>query len=105
VLAPLSCSLSRSLAVSLRVHLAASAPLSRARQVGDDIPGSELALTVQKGGKAGAVRIVKLQRIATERIADRRRMFELFTLIKDRASQLQVGDTVLAKYRNINQSG
>ena len=51
------------------------------------------------------MRIVKLQRIATERIADRRRMFELFTLIKDRASQLQVGDTVLAKYRNINQSG
>jgi hypothetical protein len=58
-------------------------------QVGDDVPGSELTLTVQKGGKAGNVRVVKLQRIATERIADRRRMFELFTLIKARGSELQ----------------
>lgn len=53
------------------------------------MPGSELTLTVQKGGKAGNVRLVKLQRIATERIADRRRMFELFTLIKARGSELQ----------------
>ena len=58
--------------------------------IGDDLPGSDVMLTVQKGGKAGNVRVVKLQRMATERIADRRRTFELFTLIKDRATQLQV---------------
>jgi hypothetical protein len=56
--------------------------------VGDDVPGSELSLTVKKGSKVGDVRVVILQRIATERIADRRRTFELFTIIKDRASQL-----------------
>ena len=57
--------------------------------IGADVPGSEMSLTVQKGGKAGNVRVVRLQRIATERIADRRRLFELFTLMKDRATQLQ----------------
>jgi hypothetical protein len=57
--------------------------------VGDDTPGSEIALTVQKGGKAGNLRVVKFRRMATERIADRRRAFELFTLIKDRADQLK----------------
>ena len=56
--------------------------------VGDDVPGSELSLTVKKGSKVGDVRVVILQRIATELIADRRRTFELFTIIKDRASQL-----------------
>ena len=108
---PLLASLSRSLARSLSLSLAlsrsrlpslsvsrahtdyppvtSSPPSSHNLQVGDDVPGSELTLTVQKGGKAGNVRVVKLQRIATERIADRRRMFELFTLIKARGSELQ----------------
>ena len=57
--------------------------------VGEDTPGSELSLTVKKGGKSGVVRVVMLQRMATERIADRRRAFELFTIIKDRASHLE----------------
>ena len=56
--------------------------------VGDDAPGSEVSLTIQKGGRTGNVRVISLQRMATERIADRRRIFELFTLIKDRATQL-----------------
>jgi hypothetical protein len=88
----LSCSRLHSLSVSrARTDLPAvtSSPSSHNPQVGDDVPGSELTLTVQKGGKAGNVRVVKLQRIATERIADRRRMFELFTLIKARGSELQ----------------
>ena len=57
--------------------------------IGNDVPGSEVLLTIYKGGKQSDMRVVTLHRMATERIADRRRAFELFTLLKDRANQLK----------------
>ena len=49
--------------------------------VGSDIPGSTVTLTVKKG--FSNVIDVVLARMATEVIADRRRLFELFTDIKE----------------------
>jgi hypothetical protein len=51
---------------------------------GSDVPGSEVILTVRKQGW-GEVKDVKLIRMATERIADRRMLFQKFTALKDRA--------------------
>ena len=58
---------------------------------GSDVPGTTLKLTVKKF-RTGEIREVVLTRMATEMIADRRRLFELFTCLKDRA--IQDNDTV-----------
>jgi hypothetical protein len=58
---------------------------------GSDVPGTPLKLTVKKF-RTGEIREVILTRMATEMIADRRRLFELFTCLKDRA--IQDNDTV-----------
>jgi len=51
---------------------------------GSDVPGTPVTLTVKKF-RTGETREVVLTRMATELIADRRRLFELFTCLKDRA--------------------
>jgi hypothetical protein len=51
--------------------------------VGSDIPGSTVTLTVKKG--FSNVIDVVLARMATEVIADKRRLFELFTDMKEEA--------------------
>ena len=47
--------------------------------IGDDIPGTSVVITVQRGEEQFNL---SLTRMATETIADRRRMFELFTTLK-----------------------
>lgn len=61
--------------------------------VGNDLPGSTVRLTVRKDIPGNSLETVTLHRMASEVIADRRRMFELFTSIKDRA--VQVHDLVI----------
>ena len=57
--------------------------------LGADVPGTQFVIKVKKAGsggmwgsEAGTVKSVILTRMATEVIADRRRMFELFTDLK-----------------------
>lgn len=59
--------------------------------IGDDVPGSTLTLTLQKGEQ---VAYVTLKRIPTADVADKRRMFDFFTLLKDRAKKDQDKDAV-----------
>ena len=51
--------------------------------LGSDVPGTHFTMKVKKESRAG-VKEVQLTRMATEVIADRRRMFELFTKMKVR---------------------
>jgi hypothetical protein len=51
---------------------------------GSDLPGTVVILTVKKLG-SGEIKEVTLRRMATELIADRRKLFEKFTGLKDRA--------------------
>ena len=48
--------------------------------LGSDVPGTQFAMKVKKA--TGQVKEVQISRMATEVIADRRRMFELFTKMK-----------------------
>ena len=57
--------------------------------LGADVPGTQFVIKVRKAGSggmwgsdAGTIKDVILTRMATETIADRRRMFELFTDLK-----------------------
>jgi C-terminal processing protease CtpA/Prc len=54
--------------------------------IGEDIPGSYLTLTLKRDGN---MVYVNLKRIPTADVADKRRMFDLFTLLKDRAKKDQ----------------
>ena len=47
--------------------------------VGSDIAGTAVTISVRKGGKTGTKKSVNLLRMPSEAIADRRRLFELFT--------------------------
>ena len=47
--------------------------------VGSDIAGTAVTIGVRKGGKTGTKKSVTLLRMPSEAIADRRRLFELFT--------------------------
>ena len=49
--------------------------------VGSDLPGSQVTLTVRK--VSGVIKDVVLSRMKSEQIADKRRIFELFTTILD----------------------
>ena len=49
--------------------------------IGSDLPGSQVTLTVLKA--SGATKDVVLSRMKSEQIADKRRIFELFTTILD----------------------
>jgi hypothetical protein len=49
--------------------------------IGSDLPGSQVTLTVRKA--SGATKDVVLSRMKSEQIADKRRIFELFTTILD----------------------
>ena len=60
--------------------------------VGEDKPGSTVMIAVQKA-RTGQVHMVKLERIASAEIADRRRLFELFTALKTSSHNVK-GDTV-----------
>ena len=51
--------------------------------LGSDVPGTHFTMTVKKLN-GGSMKEVQLSRMATEVIADRRRMFELFTKMKVR---------------------
>ena len=53
--------------------------------VGDDTPGSSLTLTIKRG-PADHID-VRMKRISTEEVADKRRMFDLFTALSDRAKK------------------
>ena len=59
--------------------------------IGDDVPGSTLTLTLKRSGQ---VANVTLKRIPTADVADKRRMFDFFTLLKDRAKKDQDKDAV-----------
>jgi hypothetical protein len=59
--------------------------------IGEDIPGSYLTLTLKRDGN---MVYVTLKRIPTADVADKRRMFDLFTLLKDRAKKDQDWDAV-----------
>jgi len=52
--------------------------------IGEDIPGSYLNLKLQRGG---GIVDVTLTRISTADVADKRRMFDLFTTLNDRAKK------------------
>jgi hypothetical protein len=54
--------------------------------VGEDIPGSILNLTLKRGEEIVEVAI---KRISTDQVADKRRMFDLFTQLNDRAKKDQ----------------
>jgi DNA repair exonuclease SbcCD ATPase subunit len=54
--------------------------------VGSDIAGTPVTITVKKGSKTGVKKTVTLLRMPSEDIADRRRLFELFTAMKARAT-------------------
>jgi hypothetical protein len=62
--------------------------------VGSDIAGTPVTLGVKKGGKAGAKKSVTLLRMPSEAIADRRRLFELFTAMKARATLPRGRETI-----------
>ena len=49
--------------------------------IGKDLPGSQVTLTVRKA--SGATKDVIISRMKSEQIADKRRIFELFTTILD----------------------
>eukprot|EP00960_Hanusia_phi_P019525 575973-Hanusia_phi.AAC.1 len=51
--------------------------------IGPDTPDSDVSITVKK--RNGEEMVVGLKRMATERVADKRQMFEYFTQIKDAA--------------------
>lgn len=53
--------------------------------VGEDVPGTLVTLTLKRG-PADLVDVT-LKRISTEEVADRRKMFDLFTKLSDRAKQ------------------
>jgi hypothetical protein len=53
--------------------------------VGDDTPGSFLTLTIKRG--PADLIDVTMKRISTEEVADKRRMFDLFTALHDRAKK------------------
>ena len=57
--------------------------------LGDDVPGSSLTVTVRKHSQdlRGSIQQVTLVRMPNEEIVDRRRLFELFTRLKDHAKQ------------------
>lgn len=61
--------------------------------------GTTVSLTVRKGsgkgGKRDTVKVISLQRMKTDEIADKRRMFELFAQIKDQA--VKEGDAHLGE--------
>ena len=50
--------------------------------VGEDLPGSTVTLTLKRG--PAELVDVTLKRISTEEVADKRRMFDLFTKLNDR---------------------
>jgi hypothetical protein len=62
--------------------------------IGNDVPGSLIRLTVIKEG-SGAEEEVAITRMATSKIADKRRMFELFSEIKDAYLKSKGGDSGL----------
>lgn len=62
--------------------------------VGCDVAGSAVTITVKKGGKTGAKKSVTLLRMPSEAIADRRRLFELFTAMKARATLPRGRETI-----------
>jgi hypothetical protein len=53
--------------------------------VGDDVPGTLVTLTLKRG--PADLLDVTLKRISTDEVADRRKMFDLFTKLSDRAKQ------------------
>lgn len=53
--------------------------------VGDDIPGTFVTLTLKRG--PAELIDVTMKRISTEEVADKRRMFDLFTKLNDRAKK------------------
>lgn len=55
--------------------------------IGDDVPGSSVSITIKGDGWHGIGRTVQLKRMNVNAIADRVRMFELFTSMKIRAKE------------------
>ena len=60
--------------------------------VGSDTPGSSVILTLKEGGSSEHVFSVELVRKATKEIADRRRLFELFTALKAKSKPHSISD-------------
>jgi hypothetical protein len=58
------------------------------------VAGSAVTIAVKKGGKTGAKKSVTLLRMPSEAIADRRRLFELFTAMKARATLPRGRETI-----------
>lgn len=62
--------------------------------VGSDVAGTPVTIGVRKGGKNGTKKSVTLLRMPSEAIADRRRLFELFTAMKARATLPRGRETI-----------
>jgi len=62
--------------------------------VGSDVAGTPVTLTVKKGGNTGPKKSVTLLRMPSEAIADRRRLFELFTAMKARSTLPRGKETI-----------
>jgi len=61
--------------------------------VGSDVPGSTVTLRVKKAG-SGDLKDVEVVRIESRELADKRRLFELFTDIENLIGTQQLGPTV-----------
>jgi hypothetical protein len=55
--------------------------------IGDDVPGSSVSITLKSDGWHGLGKTVELKRMSANAIADRVRMFELFSSMKARAKE------------------
>ena len=71
--------------------------------VGCDVAGTAVTIGVKKGGKSGAKKTVTLLRMPSEAIADRRRLFELFTAMKARATLARGRETIESMIDNAIQ--
>ena len=56
---------------------------------GNNVPGSEVTLTIKKRN-TGQVEDVALTRVLTASVADKRKLFDLFTGMADRANKARV---------------
>ena len=61
--------------------------------IGADLPGSIVILTVKKAG-SGDIKDVDVVRVESRELADKRRLFELFTDIENLIGTQQLGPTV-----------
>jgi C-terminal processing protease CtpA/Prc len=63
--------------------------------IGADLPGSIVILTIKKAG-SGDIEDVEVVRVESRELADKRRLFELFTDIENLIGTLELGNCCAA---------